>query len=206
MNVLAIDTSAGISVAFLGGDGRRVEKELDAHNLHGELAVQMIHDVLTSAQVLPEDLTDIVVGVGPGPYTGLRVGLACATVLGFARNIPVHGICSLDAVAHDFGKPCVVVTNARRKELYWAQYNDGRVGEPQVALPHDLAAAFPDAQFVGPGADLYPEVISGQVLGLRATALAELFLASNAQLVPVSPMYLRAPDATEPGKPKSVLL
>jgi len=168
--------------------------------------VQMIHEVLTSAQILPEDLTDIVVGVGPGPYTGLRVGIACARVFGFARNIPVHGICSLDAVAHDFGKPCVVVTNARRKELYWAEYSGGRIGEPQVALPHDLVAAFPHAQFVGPGADLYPDVISGQVLSLRAATLADLFISGDAQLVPVAPMYLRAPDATEPGKPKSVLL
>jgi tRNA threonylcarbamoyl adenosine modification protein YeaZ len=206
MNVLAIDTSAGISVAFLGTDGQRVEKELDAHNLHGELAAQLIQNVLASAGVSPGDVSDIVVGVGPGPFTGLRVGIACAIVFGFARNIPVHGICSLDAVAYDFDQPCVVVTNARRKELYWAEYGKGRVGEPQVSSPKDLVTAFPDAQFVGPGADLYPEVISGRVLGLRAAALAELYLSGNAQLVPVSPMYLRAPDATEPGKPKSVLL
>jgi len=205
MNVLAIDTSAGISVACLTSDGRMIEKALDAHNLHGELTVQMIHDVLAEAQVLPEDVSDIVVGVGPGPYTGLRVGIACAQVFGFARNIPVHGICSLDAVAHDFGQPCVVITNARRKELYWAEYSDRRVGEPQVSLPSDLAAAFPNAQFVGPGADLYPDVISGRVLGLRAATLAGLFISGDAQLVPVTPMYLRAPDAVEPGKPKSVL-
>lgn len=206
MNVLAIDTSAGISVAYFDSSGLRIEKDLDVHNLHGELAVQIIHDVLSQAHAAPADVTDVVIGVGPGPYTGLRVGIACATIFGFARNIPVHGICSLDAVAHDFGKPCVVVTNARRKELYWAQYADGRVGEPQVALPLDLAASFPDAQFVGPGATLYPDVISGPALGLRAGALAELFLAGKAQLLPVSPMYLRAPDATEPGKPKTVLL
>jgi len=206
MNVLAIDTSAGISVAYVGGNGERIEKELDAHNLHGELAVQMIHDVLEAAQVSPQDVTDVVIGVGPGPFTGLRVGITCAKVFGFARNIPVHGICSLDAVAHDFGKPCVVVTNARRKELYWAEFTDGRVGEPQVSLPQDLAAAFPEAQFVGPGVDIYPEIIPGEVVKLRAAALADLFLSGRAQLVPVSPMYLRAPDATEPGKPKTVLL
>jgi tRNA threonylcarbamoyladenosine biosynthesis protein TsaB len=206
VNVLAIDTSAGISVACVISDGQLIEKSLDAHNLHGELTVQMIHYVLAEAQVLPEEVSDIVVGVGPGPYTGLRVGIACAKVFGFARNIPVHGICSLDAVARDFGKPCVVVTNARRKELYWAEYSDRRVGEPQVSLPSDLAVAFPNAQFVGPGVDLYPEVISGQVLGLRAAALADLFLSGTAHLVPVTPMYLRAPDAVEPGQPKSVLL
>lgn len=206
MKVLAIDTSAGISVAYVTDKGQHFEKSLDAHNLHGELTVQMIHEVLANAEVSPEDVTDVVIGVGPGPYTGLRVGIACATVFGFARKIPVYGICSLDAVAHDFGQPCVVVTNARRKELYWAQYYNGRVGEPQVALPQDLLAKFPDSKFVGPGTALYPEVISGQVLGLRAAALAELFLAGGAQLVPVSPMYLRAPDAIEPGKPKSVLL
>jgi len=206
MNVLAIDSSAGVSVAYIDSDGRHFEKMLDAHNLHGELTVPMIHDVLVEAGVMPDDVTDIVVGVGPGPFTGLRVGIACATIFGFTLGIPVHGICSLDAVAHDFGKPCVVVTNARRKELYWAEYSDGRVGEPQVSLPPDLAVAFPHAQFVGPGADLYPEAISGQVLDLRAAALADLFLSGTAQLVPVLPMYLRAPDAVEPGKPKSVLL
>jgi len=206
MNVLAIDTSAGISVACVTSDGRLIEKSLDAHNLHGELTVQMIHDVLAEAQLLPEDVSDLVVGVGPGPYTGLRVGIACATVFGFARNIPVHGICSLDAVAYDFGKPCVVITNARRKELYWAEYSNGRLGEPQVSLPKDLVTALPDAQFVGPGAALYPDVISGEVMGLRAAALAELFLSGTAQVVQVTPMYLRAPDAVEPGKPKSVLL
>jgi len=206
MKVLAIDTSAGISVAYVTSEGRHVEKELDAHNLHGELTVQMIHDVLAEAQASPADVTDIVIGVGPGPYTGLRVGIACATIFGFARSIPVHGICSLDAVAHDFGEPCIVVTNARRKELYWAQYDHGRVGEPQVSLPHELAAAFPGATFVGPGADLYPEVLSGQVIGLRASALADLFISGVAQLVPITPLYLRAPDAVEPGKPKSVLL
>lgn len=206
MNVLAIDTSAGISVAVLSEDGHCVEKAVDAHNLHGELAVQLVQDVLASAKLSISQVTDVVVGVGPGPFTGLRVGIACATVFGFARNVPVHGICSLDAVAHDFGKPCVVVTNARRKELYWAEYTDQRVGEPQVALPQALAELFPEAQFVGPGADLYPDVIAGQVLDLRAAALAELFVSRKAQLVPVAPMYLRAPDATEPGKPKSVLL
>lgn len=65
------------------------------------------------------------------------------------RNIPIHGICSLDAIAFDYAKPCVVVTDARRKELYWARYEDKRIGEPQVSKPEDLLAQFPDSEFVG---------------------------------------------------------
>jgi tRNA A37 threonylcarbamoyladenosine modification protein TsaB len=126
-------------------------------------------------------------------------------VFGYARDIPVHGICSLDAVSFDYGKPCIVVTDARRKELYWAQFNGGRIGEPQVTKPDVLATQFSGMDFVGPGAQLYPEFINGQVINLRAGALAQLFATGSAQLVEVKPMYLRKPDAVEPTIRKSVL-
>jgi tRNA A37 threonylcarbamoyladenosine modification protein TsaB len=126
-------------------------------------------------------------------------------VFAHAREIPIHGICSLDAIAFDYAKPCVVVTDARRKELYWARYEGIRIGDPQVSKPEAIASQFPDVDFVGPGANLYPDYVSGNLMELKAGSLAKLFASGSAQLVDVSPMYLRKPDAVEPTTRKSVL-
>jgi tRNA threonylcarbamoyl adenosine modification protein YeaZ len=205
MNVLAIDTSVGVSVAILRSSGELTQSKAVDHGMQGELTAELISKVVSDSGLKIEEITDVVVGVGPGPFTGLRVGLVTASVFAHARNIPIHGICSLDAIAFDYAKPCVVVTDARRKELYWARYEDKRIGEPQVSKPEDLFAQFPNTEFVGPGAQIYPDVISGKVLELKAGSLAKLFAAKTAQLVDVSPMYLRKPDAVEPTTRKSVL-
>ncbi len=205
MNVLAIDTSVGVSVAILRSNGELTQSQAVDHGMQGELTAELISQVVADSGLEISEITDVVVGVGPGPFTGLRVGLVTAAVFAHARNIPIHGICSLDAIAFDYAKPCVVVTDARRKELYWARYEDKRIGEPQVSKPEDLLAQFPDSDFVGPGAQLYPDFISGKVSELKAGSLAKLFVSGNAQLVDVSPMYLRKPDAVEPTTRKPVL-
>ena len=205
MNVLAIDTSVGVSVAILRSNGELTQSQAVDHGMQGELTAELISQVVAESGLEISEITDVVVGVGPGPFTGLRVGLVTAAVFAHARNIPIHGICSLDAIAFDYAKPCVVVTDARRKELYWARYEDKRIGEPQVSKPEDLLAQFPDSEFVGPGAQLYPDFISGKVSELKAGSLAKLFATGTAQLVDVSPMYLRKPDAVEPTTRKSVL-
>ena len=205
MNVLAIDTSVGVSVAILRSNGELTQSQAVEHGMQGELTAELISQVVADSGLEISEITDVAVGVGPGPFTGLRVGLVTAAVFAHARNIPIHGICSLDAIAFEYGKPCVVVTDARRKELYWARYEDKRIGEPQVSKPEDLLAQFPDSDFVGPGAQLYPDFISGKVSELKAGSLAKLFVSGNAQLVDVSPMYLRKPDAVEPTTRKSVL-
>lgn len=205
MNVLAIDTSVGVSVAILLSSGVVTQSQSVDHGMQGELTAELISQVVAESGLEISEITDVVVGVGPGPFTGLRVGLVTAGVFAHARNIPVHGICSLDAIAYDFAKPCLVVTDARRKELYWAQYDGNRIGEPQVSKPGDLLAQFPNSQFVGPGAQLYPESINGELLDLKAGSLAKLFTSGAAQLVDVAPMYLRKPDAVEPTTRKSVL-
>lgn len=205
MNVLAIDTSVGVSVAILRSNGELTQSQAVDHGMQGELTAELISQVVAESGLEISEITDVVVGVGPGPFTGLRVGLVTARVFAHARNIPIHGICSLDAIAFDYAKPCVVVTDARRKELYWARYEDKRIGEPQVSKPEDLLAQFPDSEFVGPGAQLYPDFISGNVMELQAGSLARLFASGTAQLVDVSPMYLRKPDAVEPTTRKSVL-
>jgi tRNA threonylcarbamoyl adenosine modification protein YeaZ len=205
MNVIAIDTSVGVSVAILRSNGEVTQSQPVDHGMQGELTAELISQVVIDSGLEIHEISDVVVGVGPGPFTGLRVGLVTAAVFAHARAIPIHGICSLDAVAFDFAKPCVVVTDARRKELYWACYDGKRTSEPQVSKPEDLLAQFPDSEFVGPGAQLYPDSISGQVLELKASSLAKLFATGSAQLVDVSPMYLRKPDAVEPTTRKSVL-
>ena len=182
MNVLAIDTSVGVSVAILRSSGELTQSKAVDHGMQGELTADLISQVAAESGLEISEITDVVVGVGPGPFTGLRVG-----------------------IAFDYAKPCVVVTDARRKELYWARYEDKRIGEPQVSKPEDLFAQFPNTEFVGPGAQIYPDVISGKVSELKAGSLAKLFAAGTAQLVDVSPMYLRKPDAVEPTTRKSVL-
>jgi tRNA threonylcarbamoyl adenosine modification protein YeaZ len=205
MNVLAIDTSVGVSVAVLRSNGELTQSQAVDHGMQGELTAELISQVVAESGLEISEITDVVVGVGPGPFTGLRVGLVTAGVFAHARNIPIHGICSLDAVAFDYAKPCVVVTDARRKELYWARYEGKRIGEPQVSKPEDLLAQFPNTEFVGPGAQIYPDSINGELLDLKAGSLAKLFVSGNAQLVDLSPMYLRKPDAVEPTSRKSVL-
>ena len=205
MNVLAIDTSVGVSVAILRSNGELTQSQAVDHGMQGELTADLISQVVAKSGLAIAEVTDVVVGVGPGPFTGLRVGLVTASVFAHARGVPIHGICSLDAIALDYEKPCVVVTDGRRKELYWARYEGKRIDEPQVSKPEDLLAQFPDAEFVGPGAQLYPDVISGKALELKAGSLAKLFASGTAQLVDVSPMYLRKPDAVEPTNRKSVL-
>jgi len=205
MNVLAIDTSVGVSVAILRSSGEVTQSQAIDHGMQGELTAELISKVVTDSGLNIQEITDVVVGVGPGPFTGLRVGLVTAAVFAHARGIPIHGICSLDAIAFDHARVCVVVTDARRKELYWARYDGIRIGEPQVSKPEVIASQFPDSKFVGPGAQLYPDFISGEVMELKAGSLAKLFMSGSAQLVEVSPMYLRKPDAVEPTIRKSVL-
>ncbi len=205
MKILAIDTSVSVSVALLNGTEVLAEVTKTEHGIQGEQTAAIISQLLDQTGLSTGDLTNVVVGVGPGPFTGLRVGIATAQAFGFAKQIPVTGICSLDAVAQDFGKDCVVVTDARRKELYWTKYQSGRVNEPQVDLPTEIAAQNLGAQFVGPAIGLYPEIISGKHLELRAAALGILFASGNAQQVPLLPMYLRKPDAQEQTSRKSVL-
>lgn len=205
MKILAIDSSAGLSVALHDGENVVASITRNDHGVQGELAADFVHEVLEQASWSTADVTDVVVGVGPGPYTGLRVGIVTATVFGHARKIPVHGVCSLDAIGFAHGGDCIAVTDARRKELYWAKYENGRrVGDPSVSTPADLIAAHPSSQFVGTGVVLYPDIVSGEEVALEAANLATAYAHDNAIEVAVSPMYLRKPDADEPAPRKQV--
>lgn len=206
--LLALDTStAAVTVAV--HDGERVlaaRTTVDARR-HTELVSPAVVDVLGAAGVSRHDLTRVVAGVGPGPFTGLRIGLVTAQMLGAALSIPVRGVCSLDIVAAAVAEhgPFVVVTDARRREVYWASYEDGRrTGGPTVTAPANVATPLPAA---GAGARLYPDAFPNPVEPEYpdAAVLASAVVAGTIALVDPEPLYLRRPDARPPGQRKSVL-
>jgi tRNA threonylcarbamoyl adenosine modification protein YeaZ len=209
--LLAFDTATPHVTAALH-DGEDVVVELRAERAmkHAEQLAPLIEQALTAAGIVRQDLTAIAVGVGPGPFTGLRVGLVTARTLGFVLEIPVYGVCSLDVLAvevADAGMPgeFVVATDARRKEVYLASYDaqGARLDGPVVGRPADLATDLP---VVGPGGDLYPEAFphrtgpSAPSAGWLARAVAE----ERAELRDPEPLYLRRPDAEAPHAPKRV--
>lgn len=217
MLILAFDTATpAVTVALGDGSGVLAHRYAMDARRHGELLAPFISDVLAQAGAAVSDLTAIAVGTGPGPYTGLRVGLVTAQVLGGTLGIPVHGICSLDVIAAGVADDAVtgaddflVATDARRREVYWARYTSStrdRFFGPDVSLPSLLPAGLPVA---GQGPDLYPELLTMPVEPRfpDAAVLADLAAArvkDGTEPGPVQPLYLRRPDAREPGPPKRV--
>nr|MBA3528783.1 tRNA (adenosine(37)-N6)-threonylcarbamoyltransferase complex dimerization subunit type 1 TsaB [Propionibacteriaceae bacterium] len=175
---------------------------------HVEQLIPLVRRVLGEAGVGLADLSHLIVGLGPGPFTGLRVGIASARILASVTNIALRGICSLDVLAAQYASEAppeefVVATDARRKEVYWALYRaDGvRLHGPRVAAPEEV----PALATIGPGADLYPDrltaVLGPRVLDPGVLASVGLDLADAG----TEPLYLRRPDAAESTRRKSVL-
>jgi tRNA threonylcarbamoyladenosine biosynthesis protein TsaB len=222
--LLAIDTAtSAITVALHDGDRVLAESTtLDARR-HGEYLAPGIAGVLAEAGRTPSEVGAVVAGTGPGPFTGLRIGLVTARTFAFARGIPVYGVCSLDALAHQawvedaalLGDSCIVATDARRKEVYWARYEvtaDGvlRRGEPMVAKAEAIAGELRRLPVVGRGAVLYAECLGPRVgpLDVSAGALAGLAarrMAAGVELPAADPMYLRRPDTMAPSPRKLVI-
>ncbi|MEY3196433.1 MAG: hypothetical protein RLY96_538 [Actinomycetota bacterium] len=168
--VLAIDTSTSRScVAIIHGSKLLYSGYRDGATAHGPSLPALVQEALAVS-----DVDEVVVGMGPGPFTGLRVGIAFAQSFALAREIPVRGVCSLDAIAAQVTeKDFIVTVDARRKEVYWAHYTNGiRVGEPAVNFPADVTGAKIHA-------DLFPDMV------------ALVNLPGNI----IEPMYLRRPDA-----------
>ncbi|BBY73243.1 tRNA (adenosine(37)-N6)-threonylcarbamoyltransferase complex dimerization subunit type 1 TsaB [Mycolicibacterium parafortuitum] len=198
--VLALDTATPAvtaGVVRVDDDALAVLAEhvtVDAR-AHAEQLTPNIVGALGEAGVGVEQLDAVVVGCGPGPFTGLRVGMATAAAFGHALGLPVHGVCSLDAIAVGTTGDVLVVTDARRREVYWARYRDGRRFDgPAVNAPGDVPAG---AEAVAGSIDhaalfdlprlapVYPTTA-----GLVA-AVADW----SAEPEPLVPLYLRRPDA-----------
>ncbi|MET8504404.1 tRNA (adenosine(37)-N6)-threonylcarbamoyltransferase complex dimerization subunit type 1 TsaB [Streptomyces sp. NPDC004787] len=201
-------------------DGETVvaqSSQVDARR-HGELLLPAVDRVLNEAGLKLDAVTGLVVGVGPGPYTGLRVGLVTAAAFASALGVPVHGLCTLDGLAYAAGAeglegPFAVATDARRKEVYWARYADARtrVTEPSVDRPADIAERLAGLPVVGAGARLYPEAFQDarepehqSAAALAALAAERLAAGDEDGFLEPLPMYLRRPDAQVPKNYKVV--
>jgi tRNA threonylcarbamoyl adenosine modification protein YeaZ len=217
--VLALDTATPASTAALvevTADGMRgiAERRTVDPRAHGERLAPAIAATLAEAGARPADLAAIVAGTGPGPFTGLRVGLATAASMGQALGIPTYGVCSLDGLGRAAGPGRVLVaTDARRREIYYATYVDGvREIGPDVDKPADVAAKVHVDRAAGEGAlkygDLFAVPVEEHLLYPPAAALVALAaerIREAAPSEPLTPLYLRRPDAVEPTGRKAVL-
>ena len=216
MLALGIDTSTPtVSVAVVADDARDARRDRLVNNGHGEALAGLIDEVLGEVGATPSDLAAIGVGLGPGPFTGLRVGIVTAAALSDALAIPAYGLCSLDVVSDADGTSTAVVTDARRRQVYWAVYDsDGRrIDGPEISTPVDLADHLRGrvGRITGPLGPIHREVFSDFVVTDArwpdATSIARdaLERASRGEPPsPLTPLYLRRPDAREPGPPKRV--
>ena len=179
--LLAIDTSTSAVTAALH-DGRDVvarTSTIDARR-HTEILAPAIEAMFAETDVVPADLSRVAVGVGPGPFTGLRVGIMTAMTFAYALDLPIGGVCSLDALAHrahtlGMRGPLLVATDARRKEIYWAHYDlDGGPivpGDPAVDKAAAVAEQLGDIPAVGRGARLYADVLHDATRAAAASAV-----------------------------------
>lgn len=187
---LVIDTSTSrTSVAIVDGKKSLAHFYHDDALAHGEILPRLVRDAIT----ICNDIDRVVIGMGPGPFTGLRVGIAFAQSFALARNIPWVGVCSLDAIASGVTSPdFLVATDARRKELFWARYQNGqRITEPQVSAPRTLAMLALPA--FGEGAIKYKFATEPEPALPDAIAMAAL--ADSTSATYTSPIYIRRPDA-----------
>lgn len=211
--VLVIDTAThamvtGLAAVTDAGVDEVAARVVPEQRRHAEMLTTLMQECLAESGWRGADLDAVVVGCGPGPFTGLRVGMATAAAYGDALGIPVYGVCSLDAIAAVAGRgrdggSILVVTDARRREVYWARYTEGpRVDGPAVVAPAVLAeqiAEDPVDLIAGvPGllpVELPSVEAAPDVFGLAVVA-ADAVLA-GAEPEPLVPLYLRRPDAVE---------
>lgn len=220
--ILAIDTStAGLVTGLIldAGPERVIDAVVTDTRAHNEQLMPLIDQLVrTHCPGGYADLSAVIVGCGPGPFTGLRVGMATASALGQALKIPVFGVCSLDAIYHDIRRTrahgsVLVATDARRKEIYWASYRGAvRTAGPHVVRPEDLATvlatddtpdyiAIPDEL-----ASRLPQALQAIAHGPASPRAGGLLDAAREQFGkdlsapprPLVPLYLRRPDAKEP--------
>jgi tRNA threonylcarbamoyl adenosine modification protein YeaZ len=222
--ILAIDTSAGTTVAVVDRDrGVLAERTETDTRRHAEVIGTLIESALAGAGVVPSDLSAVVAGVGPGPYTGLRVGIVAARAFAFGIGRPCLAVASHDAIAFErlstgeggsgsvavpsgaLDAPIVVVTDARRREVAWTAYrgldDDGlpvRIEGPTLARPVDLDDAL-GASSSSPRTD--PDAaVSAAARGM----LAERLFEHGREFAGPAPLYLREPDVTVSAGPKPV--
>lgn len=206
MLVLAVDTATPdllVGVVEAPSLEVRAQTVVRATRGHNEILVPTTQEVLATAGVSFAELDAIVVGCGPGPFTGLRVGMVTAAAFGQALGIPVHGITTHDALAWSLPGTTLVATDARRREIYWARYeNSQRTHGPAVTAPAHLDAPLADHLVI-------PEHLAGalpaewqgvahSVPAPDARAFVALAPLDDPNPAPLQALYLRRPDAIPP--------
>lgn len=231
--LLGIDTSGAVSTAVARGELTGPAPEIlqvrtdERSRHHDEVLLSLIDETLQAAGIERGDLTGVVVGRGPGPFTGLRVGLVSARSIAAVLGVPLHGLSSLDALAaqalaasgpaEDGPVTVGVALDARRREVYHARYRREasgevtRIAEPAVSTPADVAGELTACDvLVGSGTGIYPELLPA-TMDLVHVDAGHLILAAAAlsargeDLGSTEPMYLREPDAAKPTARKSAL-
>lgn len=208
--LLAIDTSAGTTVAIVDGDrGVIAERSSADTRSHAELIGRFIAECLAESGVATGDLAAVVAGMGPGPFTGLRVGIAAARVFALGASATVVNVVSHDAIAFEryasgHTGPLLVITDARRREVYWSAYRGAdaqglpeRDTEPGLARPADLATAVP-------GYASYARFDAAEISGGALGMLAERMFGNARRFAGPGALYLRPPDAIVSVGPKRV--
>jgi len=210
MRILALDTSSAVtSVAVLDGDHVVAEREHHDPRRHAEVLAVLVREIL------PPDVAMIACGVGPGPYTGLRAGIATAQALGLARSVPVIGVCSLDAIAHavaarETASEFSVGIDARRKEMYWGRYaaDGSRISGPDIDWANGWSGYGPADGWFPRAADVGRIVVRALARGEHITDVSVPLIDHRAQqsvtgaaiadrvLLPPRPLYIRRPDVT----------
>jgi tRNA threonylcarbamoyl adenosine modification protein YeaZ len=195
--VLAIDTATPAVTAGVVADGELLAERVTVDpRAHAERITPNVLGALADASRGMADLGAVVVGCGPGPFTGLRVGMATAAAYGHALGIPVYGVCSLDAIGGQTTGETLVVTDARRREVYWARYRDGvRIDGPAVDAP---ASVEPGGAQAVAGSPEHAALFGLPLCGPShptPVGLVRAVVEWSDNPVPLVPLYLRRPDA-----------
>lgn len=202
--VLALDTATPAITAGLvrrepDGSVRPLSERITmGAKGHAEALTPNIGAACADAGVAVGELDAIVVGCGPGPFTGLRVGMATAAAMGLALDVPVYPVCTLDAIGYDTVGSVLVVTDARRREVYWAGYRDGtRVSGPAVDAPADVSL---NGYTQIAGSPDHAALFDLPVLDRQYPSPSRLVQVADWDRPPgaLTPLYLRRPDAKEP--------
>ncbi|ADD40276.1 tRNA (adenosine(37)-N6)-threonylcarbamoyltransferase complex dimerization subunit type 1 TsaB [Stackebrandtia nassauensis] len=208
MLILVVDTSTpAVTAAIAEFDGTTMSMPEGSvvvnPRAHGEQLAPLIQGELAARGAVPGDVGAVVAGLGPGPFTGLRAGLVTAAAMAHALDVPVYGVCSLDGIGAMTSGRVFVATDARRKEVYWAVYEDGvRVEGPEVAAPETLVerAKAADGAY-GDGVHRYADVLGVAPAGApryphpgRLAWVARERIVAKEPSESLTPLYLRRPN------------
>jgi tRNA threonylcarbamoyl adenosine modification protein YeaZ len=199
--ILALDTATpAVTAGVVRRDGSQcvalAERVTVDARAHAERLTPNVLAALADAGLTMADLDAVVVGCGPGPFTGLRAGMATAAAYGHALNIPVHGVCSLDAIGVRTTGETLVVTDARRREVYWARYRDGvRTDGPAVNAPADVDPGPAQAVVGSPEHAALFDLPCGEPVYPSAAGLVAAVIDLSSAPLPLVALYLRRPDA-----------